>query len=120
MVESRNYFQTCDTMPSNFRVISPQIKETILKQVKQDGRKVSEVAKEFSVSTVTIYSWLSKEVAGTGKTDMAYLKEIHKLQREKDDLVRIVGALSIVVEGLKKKDEEERRREKRNKNRPQV
>lgn len=107
-------------MPSNFRVISPQIKETILKQVKQDGRKVSEVAKEFSISTVTIYNWLSKEVASTGKTDMAYLKEIHKLQREKDDLVRIVGALSIVVEGLKKKDEEERRREMRHKNRSGV
>ena len=48
---------------------------------------------------------------------MAYLKEIHKLQREKEDLVRIVGALSVVVEGLKKKDEEERRRERRLKGR---
>lgn len=66
--ESRTYFQTCETMPSNFRVISPQVKETILKQVKQDGRRVSEVAKEFSVSTVTVYNWLSKEVAGTGKS----------------------------------------------------
>jgi len=77
-------------MPSNFRKIPPQIKETILKQVKDDGRPVAEAAKEYGVSTVTIYSWLSKEVGNSGKTDMSYLKEIHKLQREKEDLLRIV------------------------------
>lgn len=79
------------------------MKEIILKQVKNDGRPVAETANEFGVSPVTVYGWLSKEVGTIGKTDMAYLKEIHKLQREKEDLVRIVGALSVVVEGLKKK-----------------
>jgi transposase-like protein len=49
-------------MPSNFRAISPQVKETILKQVKSDGRPVAEAAKEFGVSPVTVYGWLSKEV----------------------------------------------------------
>ena len=73
-------------MPSNFRPIPAPVKETILKQVKNDWRSVSEVAKEFWVSTVTIYKWLSTEVAGTGKTDMSYLKEIHKLQREKEEI----------------------------------
>ena len=107
-------------VPSNFRVIPDSVKETILKQVKDDGRPVAETAKEFGVSSVTVYKWLSKEVGATGKTDMAYLKEIHKLQREKEDLVRIVGALSVVVEGLKKKDEEDRRRERRLKGRSGV
>jgi transposase-like protein len=95
-------------MASNFRPIPAEIKETILKQVKNDGRSVSEVSKEFSVSTVTIYKWLSTEVSGTGKTDIAYLKEINKLKKEKEDLLRIVGAFSVVVERLKKKDAEDR------------
>ncbi len=104
-------------MPSNFRKIPPEVKETILKQVKQDWRSVAETAKEFKVSDVTIYNWLSKEVDNTWRSDMSYLKEINKLKREKDDLVRIVWALSVVVEGLKKKDEEECSRSKRSKNR---
>ncbi len=104
-------------MPSNFRKIPLEVKESILKQVKQDWRPVAEAAKEFKVSTITIYNWLSKEVDNTWRSDMSYLKEINKLKREKDDLVRIVWALSIVVEGLKKKDEEERFGKKRGRNR---
>ncbi len=77
-------------VPSNFRVIPDSVKQTILKQVREDGRPVPEAAKEFGVSSVTVYKWLSKEVGGTGRTDMSYLKEINKLKREKDDLVRIV------------------------------
>lgn len=49
-------------MPSNFRVIPESVKETILKQVKDGGRPVAEAAKEFGVSPVTVYKWLSKEV----------------------------------------------------------
>jgi transposase-like protein len=102
-------------MPSNFRVIPESVKATVLKQIKDDGRNVAEAAKEYGVSAKTVYNWLSKEVTASGKNDMTYLKEINKLRREKEDLVRIVGALSVVVEGLKKKDEEDRRREKRRK-----
>jgi hypothetical protein len=43
---------------------------------------------------------------------MAYLKEINKLKKEKEDLLRIVWAFSVVVERLKKKDAEDRRRPK--------
>jgi len=38
----------------------------------------------------TIYAWLGSEVSSTGKTDSQYLTEIHKLQREKEDLLKIV------------------------------
>jgi hypothetical protein len=82
----------------------------VLKQAKEDHRPIAEISTEFWVHTKTIYAWLGSEVDDTGKTASSYLAEIHKLQREKEDLVSIIWSLSIVVERLKKKDEEDRLR----------
>jgi transposase len=95
----------------NFHKISPEIKSTILKQIKEDLRPVLEVATEFKVSTKTIYNWLKSEVIGSGKSDMFYISQIQKLKREKEDILKIVWALSVVVERLKKKDEEDYHRQ---------
>lgn len=43
-----------------------------------------------------------------GRSDSSYLTEIHKLKREKEDLLNIIGALSVVAERAKKKSEEDR------------
>jgi hypothetical protein len=99
-------------MPWTFRKIDPSIREMVLKQAKEDLRPIADIAREFSVSTTTIYSWLGKEVDDTGKSSSSYLAEIHKLQREKEDLISIIWSLSIVVERVKKKDEEDRLRER--------
>ena len=85
------------------------IKNTILKQVKEDGRSVVEAGREFGISPKTIYTWLRKEVDETGVNASAYLTKIHRLEKEKEDLVQIIGALSIVVERAKKKDADESR-----------
>jgi len=87
-----------------YRRIPEETKTIILKQVKEDFRDVSEVAQEFEVNPNTIYNWLKKEVSETGRSDSSYLREIHKLQREKDDLLNIVWAMTVVVERMKKKD----------------
>ena len=99
-------------MPWTFRHIDPSIREMVLKQAKEDHRPIADIAREFGVSTTTIYSWLWKEVDDTGKSASSYLTEIHKLQREKEDLISIIWSLSIVVERVKKKDEEDRLRER--------
>ena len=99
-------------MPWTFRHIDPSIREMVLKQAKEDHRPIADIAREFSVSTTTIYGWLWKEVDDTGKSASSYLAEIHKLQREKEDLISIIWSLSIVVERVKKKDEEDRLRER--------
>ncbi len=99
-------------MPWTFRKIDPAIKDMVLKQAKEDHRPIADISREFWVSTTTIYSWLWKEVDDTGKSASSYLSEIHKLQREKEDLISIIWSLSIVVERIKKKDEEDRFRER--------
>ena len=62
----------------------------VFKQAKEDHRPIADIAREFSVSTTTIYGWLGKEVDDTGKSASSYLAEIHKLQREKEDLISII------------------------------
>ncbi|EKD44745.1 MAG: hypothetical protein ACD_71C00020G0001 [uncultured bacterium (gcode 4)] len=91
-----------------YRRIDPIIKANILKQAKEDHRPIAELSAEFWVHTKTIYAWLGSEVDDTGKTASSYLAEIHKLQREKEELIQIVWAFSVVVERLKKKDEADR------------
>ena len=91
-----------------YRRIDPIIKANILKQAKEDHRPIAELAQEFWVNSKTIYAWLGSEVDNTGKTASSYLTEIHKLQKEKEELIQIVWAFSIVVERLKKKDEADR------------
>ena len=93
-----------------FRRIDPAVKEMILKQAKEDHRPIAEISAEFWVHVKTIYAWLGAEVDASGKSSASYLAEIHKLQREKEDLLKIVWAMTVVVDRLKKKDEEDRLR----------
>jgi hypothetical protein len=46
----------------------------------------------------------------TGIPSSAYLARIHRLEQEKEDLVGIIGSLSVVVERFKKKDEQDKTR----------
>lgn len=94
-------------MPGTFHKIPPEVKATILKQVKLDWRSVKDAAAEFQISTPTIHAWLKKEVDESGVSTSAYLTKIHRLEKEKEDLVQIIGALSIVVERFKKKDKQD-------------
>jgi transposase-like protein len=97
-------------MPGNFKKIPSEVKSTILRQVKNDGRSLIDAAQEFGVSTKTISNWLKSEVDESGVSLSSYLSKIHRLEKEKEDLVQIIGALSIVVERVKKKDEQDRAR----------
>jgi len=43
-------------MPGNFKIIPEEVKTTVLKQIKEDGRHAKDVAVEFGISTKTIYN----------------------------------------------------------------
>lgn len=94
-------------MPGTFHKIPPEVKTTVLRQVKLEGRSVKDVANEFHISDKTIHAWLKKEVDESGISTSAYLTKIHRLEKEKEDLVQIIGALSVVVERFKKKDKQD-------------
>lgn len=71
-------------------------KSEILNKIKE-GRKVSELAKEYGLSDKTIYRWIGGKAQGSGST-----LEISRLKRHNEDLLRIIGQLTAERE-LKKK-----------------
>jgi transposase-like protein len=79
-----------------YRRIPKEIKDEILSRVKQ-GHKTAALAAEYGVSIKTIYTWLSAGV----QAEVSAL-EYARLKRERDDLLRLVGNLTLEVEKRKK------------------
>jgi transposase-like protein len=78
--------------------ISKEVKEEILSKIKA-GAKVVDISKDYGVSTKTIYYWLR------GKTDSgASVMEVRRLRKENEELKAIVGALTMDLTKLKKRE----------------
>jgi transposase-like protein len=73
------------------------VKEYILKRVKESGKSVAEIAKEHGVGKTAIYAWLKNETSGSSDP------EIFKLKKENQLLKQLVAELSLKVrEGEKR------------------
>ena len=74
---------------SGFKRIPQEIKDQVLARVKE-GVPVSQLSNEHGISLKTIYTWIAKSsVQSPGVLQMARLK------REKEDLLKLVGALTL-------------------------
>lgn len=78
--------------------IAPEIKEQIINRIKNEGVSVAQAAKEHGVSTQTVYAWIGAKVEG-GPSVM----EIAKLPRENDELLKLVGLLTLKLNEVPKK-----------------
>lgn len=85
-------------MKKSFK-ISSEIKEQILKRVKEENLPVSRIAEEHGISPNTIYGWLSNKV----KAQPGW-KEFSKLQKDNKELLALVGELTIKLSQAKKKN----------------
>jgi transposase-like protein len=74
--------------------IDPVKKQAIITKIRDEGRRATEVAAEYGVSTKTIYGWLSAGVGGDGSA-----LEISRLKRE---LEAVYGVLGKVTAELKR------------------
>jgi transposase-like protein len=79
------------------RKIDPEIKERVIKKIKSEGLSVTQAAKEFSLSTNTIYTWI-----GSRGTVEPGLVEMNRLKRENNELKQIIGSLTLNMERGKK------------------
>lgn len=70
--------------------IAPELKTQILGRIKNDGVSVHTAAKDHGISEATIYNWLGASAKG-GPT----LKEFVALKRENEQLLSIVGKLTV-------------------------
>ncbi len=79
--------------------IAKDVKEQILKRIKDDGISVTQAADEHGISTATIYSWLTKGVS----TGPSWL-EVAKLKKENKALLELVGEITMKLSHAQKKN----------------
>jgi transposase-like protein len=78
--------------------ISKEIKDQILGRIKNDGVSIADVARDHGVSEKTIYGWLGRKVEG-----LPTWTEVNKLKREKEELLKLVGDLTLSLSNTQKK-----------------
>lgn len=79
------------------KVIPVPVKKQVLEEIK-NGATVKQMADQFQVSIKTIYGWLTKE-----SVSQVSLTEYSKLKREKEDLLKIIGEITLELTRSKKK-----------------
>lgn len=78
--------------------VAPEVKEQILRRIKDEGIPVKQAAAEHGISDQTIYDWLAKGAEGAPT-----LGEFVKLKREKEELLRLVGELTVRLSSQQKR-----------------
>ena len=86
------------TTKKGFR-IAPDVREQILKRIKDEGVPVAQAAKEHGVSEPTIYAWLTK-----GASSHPSWVEVAKLKKDNTMLLAMVGELTVKLSLSQKKN----------------
>ena len=86
-----------------YRRVPQELKEKILDAVKNDGIPVSQASREYGVSTPSIHAWLKKE-AEWFEWERVDMREVNRLRKDKEDLLKLVWALSMEIDKTKKKN----------------
>jgi transposase len=77
--------------------VPKDVKEYVLKKIKEGGKTVPDIAKECGIGKAAIYGWLKDET--TGSSD----PRVIKLQKENHLLKQLVAELSLKIrEGEKR------------------
>ena len=79
--------------------IAKEVKEQILKRVKEEGVSISEAAKEHGVAERTIYDWLGRGTAATPSW-----AEFNRLEKQNKELFEVVGELTVKLSQAQKKN----------------
>lgn len=77
--------------------ISGELKDQILHRIRTEGISAAQAAKEHGVSSQTIYAWLRRSI-----TLPSNILQMNKLQRENEELKRLLGQAMLMNERSKK------------------
>ena len=86
-------------MPRGIPAVSPEIRAEVLRKLKDDGQAVPDLAKQYGLSTKTIYRWVAK-----GVTAPPSILEVARLKREISTLHEIIGRITVKLSVSEKKD----------------
>lgn len=78
--------------------IAPELKEQILRRIKDEGVSMAQAAKDHGISEKTIYGWIAKKTDG-----QPTLSELIKLRRENEQLLMLIGELTLKLSESQKK-----------------
>jgi transposase-like protein len=70
--------------------IPKDVKEYVMKRVKEGHKSVAEIAKEHGIGKTAIYKWLKEETGGSDPL-------VFKLQKENQILKQLVAELSLKI-----------------------
>lgn len=88
-------------MPRGIPLVSQEVKDQILKRIREEGVSVTQAAEEHGLKPRTIYQWISKGVmAPPGVLEMS------KLRRENQALKEVIGELTLEMSLAKKKNDD--------------
>jgi transposase-like protein len=79
--------------------IAPEVREQILKRIKEERIPVLQAAEEHGVSTHTIYKWLTKGASGHPSWS-----EFAKVKKENRALVELLGEPTVKLSTAEKKN----------------
>lgn len=79
-----------------FKRVPVETKREVLEKIK-NGMTVAEAAKQYAISTKTIYAWLANET----RPEISVL-EYNRLKKENEELKRIIGIVTLELERGKK------------------
>jgi transposase len=74
-----------------------------LTQVKTSGKSIAEVARENGLKVNLLYGWIKKYSLNPNNQNTLLL-ENQRLKKEKQQLIDLIGRLTVNLDQLKKKD----------------
>lgn len=78
--------------------VAPDVREQIIRRIKDEGVPVQQIAQEHGVSPKTVWAWLGKGVTG-----QPTIGEVVRLKRENQMLLGLVGELTVKLSAAQKK-----------------
>jgi len=87
------------------KIVPPEVRNLIIKTFTEEGVPAAKLAKEYNLNSNTIYNWIKNtNISDTGDFDKQKLVlENARLKKEKQELIDLIGRLTIDVDKLNKK-----------------
>lgn len=85
-------------MPRGQPSVSQEVREQIIKRIKEDGQPVAQVAEEHGLKPSIIYQWIKRQV-----TAPPSILEVARLKRENQALKELIGEITMELKAEKKK-----------------
>ncbi len=88
-------------MPKGRPSVSKDVKEQIIKRIREEGLPISQIASEHGLKPRTIYQWIAR-----GVTAPPSILEISRLKRENQALKELIGQITLEMSLAKKKTDD--------------